>query len=97
MPESFSRSDIETLVIIHVAELSGEATTLECNLIDDLGLDSLDFAQLSVTLESEFAIGPIPDSDLFRLRTVEQVVHYVMAWLETKRSAVEIARVRVEE
>lgn len=87
MDRALTREQIATTVIILISEQSGEPATMESSLIDDLGLDSLDFVNIAQVLEEEFRIGPIPDNDLFKLQTVEQVVLYVESWLRNKEKA----------
>lgn len=48
-------------------------------LVDDLGADSLDVVEIALGLESEFEIDMIPDEDIRRLCTVDDVVRYVEA------------------
>ena len=85
-PLSPMSDHVVNTVISIITEESGIAVTLDSSLINDAGLDSLDFVNVGMCIESEFKIGPVPDSDLFRLHTVEQVVRYVEAWLATKAS-----------
>ena len=53
-----------------------ESITLETNLVDDLGADSLDVVDLVMTLEDEFDM-EIPDEDITEVRTVGDVVKYL--------------------
>lgn len=53
-----------------------EAITLETNLVDDLGADSLDVVDLVMTLEDEFDM-EIPDEDIENVRTVGDIVKYL--------------------
>jgi acyl carrier protein len=80
----FSHDSIVNVVIIAVSEESGMPATLDSDLADGLNLDSLDYVNIAQQIEERFQIGPIPDSDLFRLKTVEQVVIYVESWLNHK-------------
>lgn len=52
-----------------------EATT-DANFIKDLGIDSLDYAEIVMEFEQTFNIR-IPDSDAERLQTVGQAVEYI--------------------
>lgn len=52
-----------------------EATT-DANFIKDLGIDSLDYAEIVMEFEQTFDIR-IPDSDAERLQTVGQAVEYI--------------------
>ncbi len=50
--------------------------TLEANLVDDLGADSLDVVELVMALEEEFAV-EIPDEEVENIRTIRDVVEYI--------------------
>ena len=54
-------------------ELDPETVTLETNLIDDLGADSLDVVELIMELEDEFGI-TISDEAAAELYTVQRIV-----------------------
>ena len=57
-------------------ELDPETITLDTNLIDDLGADSLDVVELIVSLEDEFGVS-ISDDDAAQLYTVGRIVEYL--------------------
>ena len=57
-------------------ELDPESITLDTNLIDDLGADSLDVVELIMSLEDEFG-GTISDEDAAQLYTVGRIVDYL--------------------
>ena len=57
-------------------ELDPETITLDTNLIDDLGADSLDVVELIMSLEDEFGVS-IPDDDAAQLYTVGRIVEYL--------------------
>ena len=57
-------------------ELDPETITLETNLIDDLGADSLDVVELIMSLEDEFGV-TISDEDAAQLYTVGRIVEYL--------------------
>ena len=50
--------------------------TMEANLMDDLGADSLDAVELSLALEDELG-GKIPDEDFEKMTTVKDIVNYI--------------------
>jgi len=54
----------------------GVSITEETNLIDDLGLNSLELAELVYVFEDEFNI-EIPDRDIVNFRTVNDIVSYL--------------------
>ena len=57
-------------------EMDAEAITMDTNLIDDLGADSLDVVELIMSLEDEFGIA-ISDNDAAQLYTVGRIVDYL--------------------
>ena len=57
-------------------EMDPESITLETNLIDDIGADSLDVVELIMNLEDEFGIA-ISDEDAAQLYTVRRIVDYL--------------------
>ena len=57
-------------------ELDPASVTLETNLIDDLGADSLDVVELIMELEDEFGI-TISDEAAAELYTVGRIVEYL--------------------
>jgi acyl carrier protein len=65
-------------------EVSSEKIRLEANLFKDLGLDSIDaldwFAKMETTIQL-----PIVEEDIKKVRTVQDVVNYVLRHL--KRNA----------
>ena len=57
-------------------EVSPDTITLDTNLIDDLGADSLDVVELIMSIEDEFGVS-ISDEDAANLITVQRIVDYV--------------------
>jgi acyl carrier protein len=65
----------EIVISLGVAE---QHISPEANLSTDLGMDSLDRAELITLCEQEFEID-IADADLHQLATVEDIVEYIHA------------------
>ena len=63
-------------VLAQQFELDLESITMDTNLIDDLGADSLDVVELIMSLEDEFGIA-ISDNDAAQLYTVGRIVDYL--------------------
>ena len=63
-------------VLAQQFELDPESITMDTNLIDDLGADSLDVVELIMSLEDEFGIA-ISDNDAAQLDTVGRIVDYL--------------------
>ena len=53
-----------------------DSITLETDIQDDLGADSLDVVEMLMSIEDEFEI-EIPDEKIESLKTVGQVVEYI--------------------
>lgn len=50
--------------------------TMEANISDDLGADSLDIVDLLMSIEDEFDI-EVPDEDIENVKTVGDLVRYI--------------------
>ena len=57
-------------------EVDPETITMDTNLIDDLGADSLDVVELIMSLEDMYGF-TISDEDAAQLFTVRRIVDYV--------------------
>ncbi len=57
-------------------DADAEDITLETNIADDLGADSLDVVELLMAIEDEFEV-EIPDEEIENLKTVGAVVDYI--------------------
>ena len=57
-------------------EVSADSISMETNIVDDLGGDSLDVVDLIMSVEEEFGIS-IPDEDAGELSTVGKIVEYI--------------------
>jgi len=57
-------------------EVEPDSITMDTNLIDDLGADSLDVVELIMSLEDLFGIS-ITDEDAAQLYTVRRIVDYL--------------------
>lgn len=58
-------------------EVEADSITLDTDLVDDLGADSLDLVDMLMSLEDEFNIGEVPDEMVEKIRTVGQLVTYI--------------------
>ncbi len=65
-----------TDILVEKLGIAPTEVTPEANLIKDLGIDSLDYAELIMEFEQEFNIR-IPDNDAEQLQTVSEIVKYV--------------------
>ena len=57
-------------------EISEDKITMDTNIVDDLGADSLDVVELIMSLEDEYGI-VITDDAVRELYTVREVVEFV--------------------
>ena len=63
-------------LIIDTLNCDGGKVTVEANIFDDLGADSLDVFQIIMGLEEEFDI-EIPAEDAEKITTVEEAVNLI--------------------
>lgn len=57
-------------------KIDPESITMETNLVDDIGADSLDIVELIMALEDNYGI-QISDDDAANLDTVGKIVEYL--------------------
>ena len=62
--------------LVETLELDADHVTLETNIVEDLGADSISLMEFTLALEDEFGIG-ISDEDAEHILTLGQVVDYV--------------------
>ncbi len=53
-----------------------DSITMETDIADDLGADSLDVVEMLMSIEDEFEV-EIPDDQIENLKTVGNVVEYI--------------------
>lgn len=58
-------------------DVDADGITLDTDIVDDLGADSLDLVDMLMSLEDEFNIGEVPDEMVEKIRTVGQLVTYI--------------------
>lgn len=73
-----------TEILVNKLGLSETEVTPDANFIKDLGIDSLDYAELTMEFEQAFDIR-IPDSDAAQLSTINQAVDYIKEKLDGKK------------
>ena len=62
--------------LVETLELDSDHVTLETNIVEDLGADSISLMEFTLALEDEFGI-EISDEDAEHILTLGQVVDYV--------------------
>ena len=65
-----------TDILVEKMGIAKTEITSDANFIKDLGIDSLDYAELVMEFERVFDIR-IPDSDAENLRTIKDAIDYV--------------------
>ena len=65
-----------TEILVEKLGIAPTEVTPDANLIKDLGIDSLDYAELVMEFEQAFNIR-IPDNDAEQLQTVNEAVKYI--------------------
>jgi len=63
-------------ILCEQLDVEEDAVTMEANIIDDLGADSLDVVDLVMSLEDEFN-AEIPDEEVETMKTVGDIVKYL--------------------
>ena len=57
-------------------DIAEDDVTLDTNIVEDLGADSLDLVDFVMSLEDEFD-KEIPDEDIENIKTVGDIVSYI--------------------
>ena len=63
-------------IIMDTINCSEDTITLEANLKDDLGIDSLDSMELMMAVEDAYGIS-VPEEELPNLTSVKSIVDYI--------------------
>ncbi len=63
-------------ILVEQLDVNADDVTLETDIADDLGADSLDVVEMLMTIEGEFGI-EIPDEEIENLKTVGALVDYI--------------------
>ena len=65
-----------TQILVDKMGIAETEVTSDANFVKDLGIDSLDYAELVMEFEQTFNIR-IPDEDAEKLQTINQAVNYI--------------------
>ena len=68
-------------IIVDQLDADENEVTMEANIQDDLGADSLDVVDLVMSIEENFDI-EIPDEDVENIKTVGDIVKYIESKIE---------------
>ncbi len=63
-------------IIVETIGVSAEEVKMESELVDDLGADSIDAVELSISIEEAFDLD-ISDDVVTRFKTVADIVSYI--------------------
>ncbi|MBE6798196.1 MAG: acyl carrier protein [Ruminococcaceae bacterium] len=63
-------------ILCEQLELNEDQVTMNSNIAEDLGADSLDVVDLIMSIEDEFDV-EVPDEDIEGIKTVGDVVNYI--------------------
>lgn len=64
-------------LIVEQFAVDEDIVTIDSYFVEDLGADSLDLVELTMSVEEEFELGEISDEELILLKTVGDVVNYI--------------------
>ena len=78
-----STEEVITKILVDKMGISATEVTQDANFIKDLGIDSLDYAELVMEFEQAFNIR-IPDSDAEKFTTIKDAVSYINLKLSEK-------------
>ena len=70
-----------TQILVEKLGIAETEVTPDANFVKDLGIDSLDYAELVMEFEQSFNIR-IPDTDAEKLQTMNQAVAYINEKME---------------
>lgn len=71
-----------TAILIDKLGINESEITPDASFVKDLGIDSLDYAELVMEFEQTFDI-KIPDDDAEKMQTIGQAVSYIQSKLRT--------------
>ena len=74
--EVFNMFEEVKALIVEELGVESDDVTMDANIIDDLGADSLDVVELIMALEDAFDI-TVSDSEAQNLKTVKDVIAYI--------------------
>lgn len=75
-----------TDILVDKLGLAETEVTTDANFIKDLGIDSLDYAELIMEFEQAFDL-KIPDNDAESLTTINQAVEYIRQKIAMKSNS----------
>ncbi|MBS1682621.1 MAG: acyl carrier protein [Bacteroidetes bacterium] len=70
-----------TTILTEKLGITASEITIDASFVKDLGIDSLDYAELVMEFEQTFDI-KIPDDDAEKMQTIGQAVNYIESKLK---------------
>ncbi len=65
-------------ILCEQLDIEEDAITMDSDIAEDLGADSIDVVDLIMSLEDEFEV-EMPDEDVANIKTVGDIVSYIEA------------------
>lgn len=72
-----------TQILVDKLGLAETEVTSDANFVKDLGIDSLDYAELVMEFEQNFNI-KIPDEDAEHMQTIDEAIIYISKKIDEK-------------
>lgn len=63
-------------ILVDQLDVEEDAVTMEASIMDDLGADSLDIADIVMSIEEEFDV-EVPDDQMQNIKVVGDIVKYI--------------------
>ena len=68
-------------MIVDQLDVEADEVTMDANIQEDLGADSLDIVDLVMSLEEEFDV-EVPDEEVENIKTVSDIVKFIESHVE---------------
>ena len=65
-------------ILAEQLDIDAEDITMETELVNDLGVDSIDAVELLMSFDAEFGV-EIPDEEIENIKTIGKLVEYIEA------------------
>ena len=63
-------------ILAEQLDIDAEDITMETELVNDLGVDSIDAVELLMSIDAEFGV-EIPDEEIENIRTIGDLTEYI--------------------
>lgn len=65
-------------ILAEQLDIDAEDITMETELVNDLGVDSIDAVELLMSIDAEFGV-EIPDEEIENIKTIGKLIEYIEA------------------